>query len=136
MSHSLGLSHGWEEFVSDGWHSNTEGKVNSVIEGLGADNSSLFGEHLEATKAAGLLVIFNAFQELGINDNVAWQFLWVLTLESLDLGDHHLSVLADCLILDLLKEFNICLSKSDIDSWLDKFDQALYKDMVNYEGGL
>jgi hypothetical protein len=62
-----------------------EAKFNAVINGLGANNSSFLGEQLEASETSGILVVFDAIQVLGVDDDIAWDILWSLSLESQNL---------------------------------------------------
>lgn len=58
--------------MSDGWDGSLETKVNTVVNGLRADNSTLLGEHLEPTDAPSHLIVFNTFQVSAVDDDVAW----------------------------------------------------------------
>ena len=61
--------------MPDCWDGSLESKLNSIVDGLRANDSSFFGEKLHTTKATILLVVFNGLEILGVHDNLAWNLL-------------------------------------------------------------
>ena len=111
--------------MSYGRNCGLEAELNSIINGLRANDSTLLGEHLETSNAARVLVVLNRFKEFLINDNFAWDVIWRLTLVSLNLGNDHLSVGLDSFVLDLFEHIEVRLSASNKDFTFHQFDKAL-----------
>ena len=109
--------------MPDCWDGSLESKLNSIVDGLRANDSSFFGKELHATKASSLLVVFNGLEILGSIDNdLARNVICALSLESHNLANNHLSVFIDCLFFNALDEFHITFSASDEDLTFHKFD--------------
>jgi hypothetical protein len=121
----LWSSHRWEKHVSYGRNCGLEAELNSIINGLRANDSTLLGEHLETSNAARVLVVLNRFKEFLIDDDFAWDVIWRLALVSLNLGDNHLSVGLDSLILNFFEHIKVRLSASDKDFTFHQFNKAL-----------
>lgn len=102
-----------------------EAKFNSIVDGLRAHDSSLLGEHLKTSDAARVLVVLNRFKEFLVDDNFAWDVVWGLALVSLHLGDDHLFVGLDSLVLDFFEHIEVGFPASDEDFTLHEFDEAL-----------
>ena len=113
--------------MSDSWNGSLEAKINTVIDGLGAYDSSFLCEHFEASEATSGLIIFDGLEVLAIDNDLAWDVLWALAFESLHLANDHFSVLANSVILDLLEKFFVSLSASDENLAFHKFNESLYK---------
>ena len=111
--------------MTDVRDSRLEAQVDSVLDCLGQYDSASFREHLEATVAACFLVVFNAFEVLVINNDVARDLLWLLALEPDDLSYDHFPVGGDGLILNFLDHFLVRLSASNENLRLHEFDEPL-----------
>ena len=112
--------------MSNGWDSGLEAEFDSVVDGLWAHNSSFLGEELETTDASGGLIVIDALEVFFIiDDNFAWDILWVFTFESLYLCDNELSVLGDSIIHNFFNKTNIRFSASNENLTFHKLDETL-----------
>ena len=116
--------------MTDVRDSRLEAQIDSVFDCLGEYDSASFCEHLEATVAAGFLVVFDAFEVLVIDNDVARDLLWLLALEPDDLSYDHFPVGGDGLILNFLDHFFVRLSASNENLRLHEFDEPLNPTMV------
>lgn len=118
-------SHGREEHVSNGWNSCLEAKINAVINGLRTNNSALLGVQLEPSNDARGGVGLNAFEMLSINNDVAWNVIGSLSLETNDLSDKHFLVHGNGFFFDRLDESLVFLSAPDEDLAFHQLDETL-----------
>jgi hypothetical protein len=117
------LLHRWEEHVSYSWNCGLEAEINSVIDCLWANNSSFLGEKFHTTEASLVLIFLNRLEILGcINDNLAWNIVRVLTLESNNFVHNQFPVLLNGFVLNRLNEFLIIFSASNKNLTFHKLD--------------
>ena len=86
--------------MSDSWNSSLETQVNAVIDRLRANNSTLLGVHFESADDSVGCIVFNTFEMLSINDDIARDVLRTLTLEANYFIHKHLFVFIHGLVFD------------------------------------
>ena len=125
MCRSSSLVHAGEEHVADRRDGGLEAEVDSVLDGLGAHDSALLGEHLESTETARGLVVLNALQELAVNDDLARDVVGALAPEPDHLVDDHLTVVGHGVVDHRLDEVLVGLSAADEDLAFHELDESL-----------
>lgn len=96
--------------MSDGWDGCLEAQVDSIVDGLGANDSTLLGVHLEATDNSISLVVLDAIQVSLVDDDVAGDVVRIHSLESFDLLHDHLSVFFGCRWNHFFNKTHVALS--------------------------
>ena len=112
--------------MSNCWDGCLETEINSVINCLWADYSSLLGVKLESSNDTCSLIFLDIIKVLSINDNFAFDIWGSFSAKCFNLWNNHFLIFFDSLSLDWFKNWFVLLSASDDHTTLHQLDQTLY----------
>ena len=123
--------HGGEELTTDHGDGSVVGELDTVFEGLGADDAVLAGEEQESTEACAFGLLFVPFGQVSLSVYGDLALDVCLTLQSLALCQHQLLVFIYSFLNNAFKHVNIGFTTPEGDFLLVELDKSLDEEILH-----